>query len=132
MSSGLLHGLLWHARASMRVDHVAIAGGHGSADPNYRPARLPYVSVVGPLNLEVEPDRDPPRAVFVFILSPGYLAGRDGMDTALLPGVGALHLRLDGDTRGDVNLNFGPLSGNQLTDANGRAAAAAIQAAIGD
>lgn len=130
MSSGLIHGLLWHARASMRIDRVPMAGGHGSADPNYRPGRLPYVSVVGPLSLELEPDRDPPRGVFVFVQSPGYLTGRDGMDTAAVPGGGTLYLRFDGDTRGDVAVDFAALGGATLTDTNSRAAAVVVEAAI--
>ena len=116
----------------MRIDRVAMAGGHGSADPNYRPGRLPYISVIGPLNLELEPDRDPPRAIFVFVQSPGYLAGRDGMDTSTVPTAGTLHLRFDGDTRGDVTVDFGALGGTLLTDANARAAAVVMESAIHD
>ncbi|MBS0643112.1 MAG: hypothetical protein JSS43_24875 [Proteobacteria bacterium] len=114
----------------MRIDRLGMMAGHGSSDPNYRPPRLPYISVVGPLNLELEPDRDPPRAIFIVIQSPGYLAGRDGMNAQVVPAPGTLHLRLDGDTRADVAIDFGPLAGSPLTDANARTAAALIETAI--
>src|SRR5262245_46480845 len=106
----------------MRVERTGILAGHGSADRNYRPPRLPYVSVVGPLNLELEPDRDPPRAVFMFIQSPGYLAGRDGLNASTVPAPGTLHLRLDGDARADVAVAFTGFAGVALTDANARRA----------
>lgn len=71
----MLAGLLWRARAGLRLEGAALRAGHGMADQNYRPPHLPYASVVGPLCVEVEPDRDAPRAVSLWVQTPGHLDG---------------------------------------------------------
>ena len=102
----------------MRVDGIGVFAGHGVADPNYRPPRLPYVSVVGPLNLERESDRDPPRSLFLWVQTPGYLAGAARTATDLVPGPGQLDLRLDEDATVSLALDFGALAGSPMDDDN--------------
>jgi hypothetical protein len=70
--------------------------GHGYVDPVYRPPRLPFVSVVGPLSLEVEPERDVNTKAFGTFRMPGYLIGRPRAATDALAGAGNLKLRFDG------------------------------------
>jgi len=100
------------------------------ADANYRPQRLPYSSVIGPLNLEVEPDRDLPATAYIFAQSPGYLAGRDGQDGNPVPAPGQLHLTVDGITEIAVAIDFGADAGDPLTDATGRRVARVMTAAV--
>jgi hypothetical protein len=126
-----LASFLWRARSAMRIDRVPLFAGHGLADANYRPPRLPYASVIGPLNLELEPDRDPPRAVFLSVQTPGYLAGASRQPTDLVPPPGTLTVRLDGEAEAPIALDFGGLAGDPLSDADtGRAVADAIETAI--
>ena len=75
-SRELVEGLLWRARAGIRVEG-SLRAGHGMADAAYRPPALPYASVIGPLNIELEPERDLPRTVFLPVQAPGYLAGAE-------------------------------------------------------
>lgn len=114
-SRELVEGLLWRARAGIRVDGLALRAGHGMADGAYRPPALPYASVVGPLNIELEPDRDPPRSIYLPVQGPGYLAGAERGAVDLVPPAGQLALRLDGDTVVTAAANFGALTGQPFT-----------------
>lgn len=115
-SRELIEGLLWRARAGVRVEGVALRAGHGMADAAYRPPALPYASVVGPLNIELEPERDQPRTVFLPVQTPGYLAGADRTAGDAVPGPGPLTLRIDGDLVLAADVDFGGLAGRALTD----------------
>lgn len=107
--------------------------GHGVADSSYRPPRLPYASVVGPLNLEIESDRDPPRTQVLRVLAPGYLAGRSLAAEAAVPQPGTLSLRLDGDAILDLDVDFGTLTDVPLDDDRvGRQTATALANSIRD
>lgn len=132
--SDLLNSMLWRARIAMRLPGIQTFAGHGTADANYRPRRLPYVSVVGPLNLEVEPDRDLPANAFLFAQTPGYLAGQDAQIGQAVPGPGQLHLTLDEITQIAVPIDFGPDVGAALDHGIARriarVATAAIMAAV--
>ena len=114
-SRELVEGLLWRARAGIRVEGPPLRAGHGMADAAYRPPALPYASVVGPLNIELEPDRDPPRSVYLPVQAPGYLAGAERAAADLIPAPGQLVLRLDGDILVTAAVNFGALAGQPPT-----------------
>jgi hypothetical protein len=130
-SGEVLLGLLWRARSGVRVDRRSLFAGHGMADQHYRPPRLPYASVVGPLNLELESDRDPARSVYLLVQVPGYLAGVDRGDGDLVPGPGPLALRLDGDAEAVLQLDFGALTGQPLvTGDNGPQVAGLVEGAL--
>ena len=105
-SRELVEGLLWRARAGIRVEG-SLRAGHGMADASYRPPALPYASVVGPLNIELEPDRDQPRTIFLPVQAPGYLAGAERAAGDLVPGPGHLTLRLDGDILVTADVDLG-------------------------
>ena len=125
MTPDVLHGLLWLARAGLRARGEAVHAGHGYADPNYRPPRLPYLSLTGPLDLRIEAERDPGRKRFVFVQNPGYLAGAERDGTHLVPAPGRVYLRFDGDARATLDVDFGALAGTPFgTDPTGDAVAA--------
>ncbi len=109
---------------------MPLFAGHGVADPNYRPPRLPYVSVIGPLNLETESEREQPRTIHLWVQMPGHLDGAARAVTDAVPAAGALSLRLDGDAEGSVPVDFGALAGQPFDDAAGRQVAAAIESAL--
>lgn len=101
------------------------------ADTNYRPARLPYASVIGPLNLELESERDPVRALYLWVQLPGYAASAERGPADLVPGPGSFSLRFDGDAETTLDLDFGLLAGDVLRAGDtGPAVAAAIESAI--
>ena len=130
-SRELLLGILWRARAGIRADGLAVTAGHGMADAAYRPPALPYVSVVGPLTVELEPERDLPRAIFVPVQSPGYLAGRGRGVGDVVPADGQLQLRVDGDVLITATVDLGALAGQSWTAAGvGPAVAEALQVAV--
>lgn len=131
MGSGqVLSAMLHRGRAALRVDGLGVLAGHGVADHAYRPPHLPYASLVGPLNLETESERDVPAQV-VRVRNPGYLAGADRAGADLVPPPGVLGLRLDGSAEATIALDFGPRAGTPLTGAGtGAAVAAGMQAAI--
>jgi hypothetical protein len=98
----ILNAWLWRARMSIRSASARAFAGHGYVDPSYRPPRLPFVSVVGPLSLQVEPERENGRTAQAKLSIPGYVVGQPIPATAALPASGALCLRFDG--RATVNL----------------------------
>ncbi len=115
-SQEVLSGFLWRARSGIRLDGAPLHAGHGMADPSYRPPRLPYASVVGPLGMELEPDRDQPRAIFLHVQTPGYLAGASRDATHAVPPPGVLALLIDGDVSVSAVVDLGPFAGRALTD----------------
>lgn len=130
-SRELLTGFLWRARAGVRADGLAVMAGHGMADAAYRPPALPYVSVVGPLTVELEPERDLPRVVFVPVQSPGYLAGASRGLADPVPDDGQLRIRADGDVVVTADVVLGPLAGQTWAAAAvGPAVAEALQTAV--
>ena len=101
------------------------------ADASYRPPALPYASVIGPLNIELEPDRDPPRTIFLPVQAPGYLAGAERVAADLVPAPGDLTLRIDGDIIVVADVDPGALAGESMTaDGVGPAVAEALEQAI--
>lgn len=130
-SRELLTAILWRARAGVRAEGLGVMAGHGMADAAYRPPALPYVSVVGPLTVELEPERDLPRAIFVPVQSPGYLAGAGRGVADLVPAPGPLALRVDGDVLVTAAVDLGVLAGRPWTDAGvGPTVADALQQAV--
>ena len=129
-SRELVEGLLWRARAGIRVEG-SLRAGHGMADASYRPPALPYASVIGPLNIELEPDRDPPRTIFLPVQAPGYLAGAERVAADLVPAPGDLTLRIDGDIIVVADVDLGALAGESMTaDGVGPAVAEVLEQAI--
>ncbi len=129
MTTSALHGFLWLARSGLRLDADQLTAGHGFADPQYRPPRLPYLSIVGPLNIETESERDTGRAGYVWARSAGHLLGQSLEEASSVPANGDLSLLLDDDTEVSFSVDFGDLTGDPIDDAVGRAMAAAISAA---
>ncbi|GAA3389398.1 hypothetical protein [Cryptosporangium minutisporangium] len=132
MSSGdVLSGFLWRARAGIRTEGLPLFAGHGMADPAYRPPRLPYISVVGPLTVELEPDRDLPRSVQLAVQTPGYLPGARREPADRVPASGPLVLLIDGDATGSVDPDLATLTGQSFVAAGvGVAVATALQQAV--
>ncbi|WP_139307328.1 hypothetical protein [Micromonospora pattaloongensis] len=125
--------LLWRARAGIRTERMPCFAGHGMADPAYRPPRLPYVSVVGPLNVELEPERDPPRAAHLWVQTPGHVAGAPRTAAETVPAPGPLTLVLDGEVQVTATVDAGALAGQPLTsDGVAVAVAAAAEDALRD
>ena len=121
------------SRLAIRNGRIPVFAGHGYVDPSYRPPRLPYVSVVGPLSFSVEPDRDPTIPKRIFIQRPGYLAGSALGAADVVPANGALRLRFDGDPTVALALNFADIAGDAFDDpATGPDVAGRLQAAIRD
>lgn len=132
MTPEVLQGLLWRARNNLRADAINLSAGHGVADPNYLPPRLPYASVLGPLNIETESSRELPEYAFIRVRGPGFVTGVTRQETDLIPTSGSLHLRLDGDAVLHLALDFDALGTLPFNQANGPAAATVIQTALHD
>ncbi len=125
----ILNGLLWQARLSIRSPSARTFAAHGYVDPSYRPPRLPFVSVVGPLALHVEPERENGRTGQATLRTPGYVIGTARAPAMTVPAAGGLRLRFDG--RASVTLALAGLPITPFGDpATGPAVAAAINAAI--
>ena len=129
MTADVVDALLWRARAVLRLDGAPLLAGHGLADALYRPPRLPYASVLGPLSYTVEPERDVTRQVSLTVRLPGFLAGAPLDGAATVPPPGTLDLLVDADVRVTVDLDHGADGGQPLTDARGRAVADRAQQA---
>ena len=121
--------MLWRARSALRVDALPLFAGHGLADPLYRPPRLPYASVLGPLCYRLEPERDLPREAILLVRTPGHLSGATLPAATALPAPDPLDLLLDGEVTVPVAVDHAADTGQPLTSARGTAAAARIQAA---
>ncbi|WP_298460952.1 hypothetical protein [uncultured Cellulomonas sp.] len=130
MTADIIDALLWRTRSALRLDGAPLFAGHGLADPMYRPPRLPYASVTGPLSYTVEPERDLPRERSLTVRVPGYLAGTSLPAAAPVPAPGTLDLLLDGEVRLTVAVNHGADTGAPLTAPRAVAAAARVAAAL--
>jgi hypothetical protein len=130
MTAEVLEALLWRARAALRVDGLAMTAGHGLADPQYRPPRLPHASVIGPLSYAVEPERDLPRQSVLTVRAPGYLAGATLSPATPVPPPGTVTLVLDEQVRATLALDHGADESQPLTADRARSLAERMQAAL--
>jgi len=125
----ILNGWLWQARLSIRTGGARAFAAHGYLDPSYRPPRLPFVSVVGPLSLHVEPDRDNGKAGTARIRVPAFVIGQPRPASSTVPATGTVALCFDG--RASVTLSLVGLPATTFGDpATGPAVAAAINSAL--
>jgi len=92
----ILSGLIWQARLAFRGGSSRAFSSHGYVDQAYRPPRLPFVSVVGPLSFQTEPERDAGRPSHAPFRIPGHIIGQPRNDTVSIPPGGSLLLRFDG------------------------------------
>ncbi|AFE05114.1 hypothetical protein COCOR_03262 [Corallococcus coralloides DSM 2259] len=123
----ILSGLLWQGRVALRSGDVRVFAAHGYVDEGYRPSRVPFLSVVGPLGLFSEPERENGRTGVATFRVPGHLIGRPRASGDSVPPNGSLKLRLDG--RATVTLTGLP-GGSFASSATGPALAAAINARL--
>ncbi|RKG56009.1 hypothetical protein D7X30_26105 [Corallococcus sp. AB011P] len=114
---------------ALRSGDVRVFAAHGYVDEGYRPSRVPFLSVVGPLGLFPEPERENGRTGVATFRVPGYLVGRPRASGDSVPPNGSLQLRLDG--RATVTLTGLP-GGSFASAATGPALAAAINARLAD
>jgi hypothetical protein len=129
MVDDILKALLWRSRLSVRAGGRRAFAGDGYVDPSYRPPETPFVSIVGPLSLAVEPERENGQPGQGLISIPGHIIGAARPDALALPPTGALRLRFD--RRARLVLALAGLPGTPFgTAATGPAVAAAIQLAI--
>ncbi len=130
MVQEILNAMLWQARLAIRSARARAFAAHGYVDPAYRPPRLPFVSVVGPLSLHVEPERENGRLGQARVLIPGYVLGQARSPGSALPASGSLRLRFDG--RASVTLSLAGLPATPFGDpSTGPAVARAIGDALG-
>jgi len=124
-----LNAWLWQSRLSLRTTSARAFAAHGYVDPSYRPPRLPFVSVVGPMSLHVEPEREPGKAGAARVRIPGFVVGQVRAPAATVPAAGGLRLRFDGRAQVTLALAGLPVTpfGNPAT---GPAVALAIQTAL--
>ncbi|HTV25902.1 MAG TPA: hypothetical protein VMG12_44700 [Polyangiaceae bacterium] len=121
----ILHGLLWLARAALRAGRLPVQAAHGYADPAYRPPRLPFVSIVGPLAVAQDRGRDATKPREAMFQLPGHLLGSMRPTPASVP-AGTLSLRFDGDASVTVSV----AGGNLQPDSAARQVATQIEAAL--
>jgi hypothetical protein len=121
----ILNAFLWQARLAIRGGMARAFAAHGYVDPSYRPPRLPFVSVVGPMSLQVEPERESPRTGHALLRTPGFVIGQPRNPASTSPASGALRLRFDG--RATVTL---ALAGLPTTPFSNPATGPAIATAI--
>jgi hypothetical protein len=108
----VLEGMLWLARLGLRCQVGTVRAGHGYADPSFRPSSLPFVSLVGPLGVEVEPERDLPVALDAIVQLPGFVRGAPRSGEAVAAGA-TLAVSFEGDATTQITLeagNFGSLA----------------------
>lgn len=98
--------MLWLARLALRSRVGVVRVGHGYADPNFRPPSLPFASLVGPLSIDVEPERDLPVASDVLVQLPGVLRGETRAGETVPVGA-TLDLVLDEDAHVQLVLSGG-------------------------
>jgi hypothetical protein len=121
----VLGGVLWLARLGFRTKHCGARAEHGYADPGYRPATVPFVSLVGPLTVEAEPERDLPPLGDILIQLPGYELGA-ARTAEVVPAGATLRAVFDGSANATVVLSAGDFS----TQDNAVAMCASIEAAF--
>lgn len=125
----ILNGWLWQARLAIRSASARAFAAHGYVDPSYRPPRLPFVSVVGPLSLHVEPERENGKAAQARMRIPGFVVGKPRTGAATIPAAGGLRLRFDG--RATVTLALAGMPTTPFSDpATGPAIATRIASEI--
>lgn len=122
----VLDGLLWLVRLGLRAGPAGIHAGHGYADPSFRPARLPFVSLIGPLCVEVEPESDPPKPSDVLVQLPGFVLG-EPRAAEVLPSGQTLSLVADGDASCTITI---PIGADFSDDAQVEALCASVQAEL--
>ncbi len=110
----ILNGWLWQSRLAIQTASARAFAAHGYVDPSYRPPRLPFVSVVGPLSLHVEPERENGKAGQARMRIPGYVIGKPRAGAATVPASGGLKLRFDG--RATVTLGLAGLPVTPFSD----------------
>lgn len=104
MVQEILSGLLWKLRLDVRPERLAVRVGHGFADSSFRPRQVPEITVVGPLDIDLETEREPSNWPVARVLRPGHVVGRPR--TAQTP-AGTVLLRIDGDTYCTLRLPAG-------------------------
>lgn len=125
----ILRAWLWQARLAIHGGAARAFAAHGYVDPAYRPSRLPFVSVVGPLSLQLEPERENGRAGQALLRTPGFVIGQARPPASTVPAAGALRLRFDG--RATAALALAGLPASPFSDeATGPAIAQAIRNAL--
>jgi hypothetical protein len=113
-------------RASLRCGRAPIRAGHGYADPAYRPPSLPFASIVGPLAVDIEPQRDTQNPPQVMLLFPGHIIGH-ARPAGQIVRSGSLQLQLDGT----ATVTLAGVAGRTLaTDADGPAMAQILAQAL--
>ncbi|WP_121771678.1 hypothetical protein [Corallococcus interemptor] len=125
----ILSGLLWQGRLALRSGDVRVFAAHGYVDEGYRPSRVPFLSVVGPLGLFSEPERENGRTGVATVRVPGHVVGKPRAPVDSVPPNGSLMLRLDG--RATVTLTGLP-GGSFASTATGPSVTAAINAKLAD
>ncbi|RKH55913.1 hypothetical protein [Corallococcus llansteffanensis] len=125
----ILSGMLWQGRLALRSGGMRVFAAHGYVDEGYRPSRVPFFSVVGPLGIHSEPERENGRTATSTVRVPGHLIGRPRGPGDSVPAGGALKLRLDG--RALVTLTGLP-GGSFASAATGPALAAALDTKLAD
>ncbi|MBN8232852.1 hypothetical protein JYK02_35580 [Corallococcus macrosporus] len=125
----ILSGLLWQGRLALRSGDVRVFAAHGYVDEGYRPSRVPFFSVVGPLGLFPEPERENGRTGVATVRVPGHLIGTPRAAADSVPPGGALKLRLDG--RAIVTLTGLP-GGSFASAATGPTLTAALNAKLAE
>lgn len=105
----VLEGMLWLVRLGLRCQVGTVRAGHGYADASFRPASLPFVSLIGPLGIEVEPERDLPVASDVLVQLPGFVRGAPRA-AELIPAGATLALMFDRDASVEIALDAGDLA----------------------
>lgn len=125
----ILSGLLWQGRMALRSGDVRVFAAHGYVDEGYRPSRVPFLSVVGPLGLFPEPERENGRTGVATFRVPGFLVGRPRAPADSVPANGSLMLRFDG--RATVTLTGLP-GGSFASSDTGPGLAAAINTKLGE
>ena len=125
----ILRAWLWQARLAIHGGAARAFAAHGYVDPAYRPSRLPFVSVVGPLSLQLEPERENGRTGQALLRTPGFVIGQERQPAATVPAAGGLRLRFDG--RATVTIALAGLPATPFSDeATGPAIAQAIRTAL--
>jgi hypothetical protein len=111
----------------LRAGNARTFAAHGYVDNAYRPSRLPFVSLVGPLAFNVEPEREAGKRASAPVRVAGHVIGRPRALTDSVPAAGTLRLRFDGRATTTLTGLPGGSFGNPAT---GSTIAAAIQNGI--
>ncbi|HZH03879.1 MAG TPA: hypothetical protein VEY30_08855, partial [Myxococcaceae bacterium] len=91
-----MSALIWQARVATHSRGARAFAAHGYVDEAYRPPRLPFISVVGPLGIQPEPDRENGKTAHLKLRIPGTLVGTPRPLLGAVPTGGSLRIRFDG------------------------------------